>query len=87
MWLTKRQGLLEIKGVHRDPAAHGGLVANKEAAAADGEEAVNRSSSSGMASGAGEEKEKGKVSLKTKIKNKLHLGSHSGSTTTASVPT
>ncbi|KAK0753274.1 hypothetical protein B0T18DRAFT_10401 [Schizothecium vesticola] len=77
--------LLEQKGVHRDPAAHGGLVANKEGAA-DSEEDVDRSSASDMAAGAGEEKEKKKVSLKTKIKNKLHLGSHSGSTTTASVP-
>jgi len=86
VWLTRDYlGLLEQKGVHRDPAAHGGLVPNKEGAAADGGEALGRSSSSGLSAGAGEEKGKGKVSLKTKLKKKLHLGSHSG-TTSSSVP-
>ncbi|KAK1827903.1 putative glycine-rich cell wall structural protein 1 protein [Podospora conica] len=64
--------LLDQKGVHRDPTAQGGLVANKGSA------------DNITAGTAGEDKEK--VSLKTKIKNKLHLGSHSGSGSTASVP-
>jgi len=60
--------LLEQKGVHRDPAANGGIVVNK---GADPDSAEKLSGSSSH---------KEKVSLKTKIKNKLHRGSHSEST-------
>lgn len=56
--------------MHRDPAAHGGLVANKDQADGDAVEKLN-------SGGSGEGKDK--VSLKTKIKNKLHIGSHSAS--------
>lgn len=60
--------LLDQKGVHRDPAANGGIVANKGADADSAEK---------LAAGSSSPKEK--VSLKTKIKNKLHRSSHGDS--------
>jgi len=61
--------LLDQKGVHRDPAANGGIVANKGADVDSAEK---------LAAGSSSPKEK--VSLKTKIKNKLHRSSHTEST-------